>query len=150
MFCVAQFPTFSIRVTERDDALVSIDIVPPEPVSVSLSPLAREAGRQLRDYFMGSRRSFELALHAEGTAFQRAVWHAMAAIPYGQTRSYGQLAHAVGKPGASRAVGGACGRNPLPIVVPCHRVITSSGQLGGYSGGINIKQALLDLERPRA
>lgn len=147
MSCVARYPNFSVLITEQDGEIVSMDIVPPQSVDTHLSPLAQEAGRQLRDYFAGRLRHFDLPLRADGTAFQRDVWRAMSAIPYGETRSYAQLAHTVGKPGAARAVGSACGRNPLPIVVPCHRVITSDGKLGGYSGGVNVKEQLLELER---
>lgn len=149
MPCVARFKNFSVRVTEQGGELVSIDIVPPEPVDTGLSPLAREAGRQMQDYMAGKLTHFNLPLRADGTEFQRAVWRAMAAVPYGETRSYAQLARAAGRPRASRAVGSACGRNPLPIVVPCHRIVTSDGQLGGYSGGVNIKAELLELERSR-
>jgi methylated-DNA-[protein]-cysteine S-methyltransferase len=91
--------------------------------------------------------SFDLALHLRGTPFQMAVWKALTKIPYARTRSYGDIARAIGRPRAVRAVGLANGRNPLPIVVPCHRVIGSTGKLVGYGGGLPIKQALLDRER---
>ena len=107
----------------------------------------REVERQLREYFRGQRTAFDLALHPKGTPFQLAVWKALAEIPYGQTRSYGDVARAVGRPAAVRAVGLANGRNPLPIVVPCHRVIGANGKLVGYGGGLAVKQALLDRER---
>jgi methylated-DNA-[protein]-cysteine S-methyltransferase len=103
--------------------------------------------RQLREYFQGKRTAFDLKLHPKGTPFQKAVWKALAAIPYGETRSYGEIAKAVGNPAAVRAVGLANGRNPLPIVVPCHRVIGANGHLVGYGGGLPVKQALLDRER---
>jgi len=107
----------------------------------------REAARQLRAYFAGKRTTFDLRLHQKGTDFQLAVWDALLKIPYGQTRSYGDIARAIGRPRAVRAVGLANGRNPLPIVVPCHRVIGSTGKLVGYGGGLTVKQALLDRER---
>jgi len=107
----------------------------------------REATRQLREYFAGKRRAFEFRLHPKGTPFQLDVWKALARIPYGETRSYGDIAKAIGRPKAVRAVGLANGRNPLPIVVPCHRVIGSTGNLVGYGGGLPVKAALLDLER---
>lgn len=107
----------------------------------------RVVERQLREYFQGKRTAFDLKLHPKGTPFQKAVWKALAAIPYGETRSYGEIAKAVGNPAAVRAVGLANGRNPLPIVVPCHRVIGAKGQLVGYGGGLPVKQALLDRER---
>jgi methylated-DNA-[protein]-cysteine S-methyltransferase len=107
----------------------------------------REAARQIGAYFAGERRAFDLPLAPEGTAFQLAVWMKLREIPYGGTISYGDLARRVGNPKASRAVGAANGRNPLPIVVPCHRVIGSGGQLTGFGGGLPIKAQLLALER---
>ncbi len=104
------------------------------------------AVEQLEAYFAGELRDFDLALAPTGTVFQEHVWHALAEIPYGQTISYGRLAERIGRPGSSRAVGSANGRNPLPIVLPCHRVIGSDGSLTGYGGGLPIKRALLELE----
>ena len=101
---------------------------------------------QLEEYFAGTRTRFELPLAPHGTAFQKEVWHALADIPYGQTISYAQLALCVGKPTAMRAVGAANGRNPLPIVLPCHRVIGADGSLTGFGGGLPTKQFLLELE----
>ena len=110
-----------------------------------------EAIRQLREYFGGRRTGFDLPLAPEGTGFQRAVWRQLQEIPYGGTISYGELARRVGNPKASRAVGAANGANPIPIVIPCHRVIASDGKLGGFGGGLPVKQALLELEtRPSA
>jgi methylated-DNA-[protein]-cysteine S-methyltransferase len=102
---------------------------------------------QLEAYFAGERTEFDLPLHLEGTDFQRRVWAALREVPYGTTWSYGQLAAHVGSPGASRAVGLANGRNPIAIIVPCHRVVGADGRLTGYGGGLERKQALLDLER---
>jgi methylated-DNA-[protein]-cysteine S-methyltransferase len=99
--------------------------------------------RQLSEYFAGSRRTFELPLRLEGTAFQQRVWRELTEIPYGETWSYGQLATRIGKPSASRAVGLANGRNPISILVPCHRVIGADGSLTGYGGGLERKQWLL-------
>ncbi|MFK5635744.1 methylated-DNA--[protein]-cysteine S-methyltransferase [Ornithinimicrobium sp. LYQ103] len=110
----------------------------------------REAVVQLADYFAGRRTDFDLPLAAEGTPFQQRVWALLRQIPYGRTRSYGQLAAELGQPGASRAVGLANGRNPLSIVVPCHRVVGADGSLTGYGGGAERKRALLDLERGSA
>ena len=101
---------------------------------------------QLEAYFTGRRRAFDLPLAPAGTAFQLSVWRALRSIPYGETISYGELAHRVGNPRASRAVGLANGANPLPIVVPCHRVIGANGALTGFGGGLPTKQALLALE----
>ena len=105
-----------------------------------------KAIRQLREYFAGRRSGFDLPLAPEGTTFQRAVWRQLQEIPYGGTISYGELARRVGNPKASRAVGTANGANPIPIVIPCHRVIAADGKLGGFGGGLPVKQALLELE----
>jgi len=108
----------------------------------ALAPLRR----QLQEYFAGERREFELELAPTGSPFQLEVWSALRTIPYGETASYGEIAAAVGQPGAARAVGGANNRNPIAIVVPCHRVIGASGSLTGYGGGLPRKQQLLALE----
>ena len=105
-----------------------------------------EAARQLEEYFRGERRSFDLALSARGTAFQREVWRSLRGIPYGETTTYGSIAERMGRPSAVRAVGAANGRNPVPIVVPCHRVIGKNGSLVGFAGGLRRKEALLQLE----
>ena len=106
-----------------------------------------EAVRQLREYFAGKRREFDLPLDAGGTEFQRSVWRRLGEIPYGETISYGELARRVGNPKASRAVGSANGKNPIPIVIPCHRVIAGDGTLGGFGGGLPTKETLLALEK---
>jgi methylated-DNA-[protein]-cysteine S-methyltransferase len=108
----------------------------------ALAPLRRE----LEEYFAGARREFDVELAPSGTPFQLEVWRALRAIPYGETASYGEIAAAVGQPGAARAVGGANNRNPIAIVIPCHRVIGASGSLTGYGGGLPRKQRLLALE----
>jgi len=113
---------------ERDDALL-------EP-----------ARRQLTEYFAGERTAFDLPLRPSGAPFQLRVWEALQRIPYGETASYGEIARELGHPTASRAVGAANGRNPIAIVVPCHRVIGADGSLTGYGGGLECKRALLDLE----
>ena len=111
------------------------------------SPVSELANSQLQEYFCGKRISFDLALHPKGTPFQQAVWQALLDIPYGEVRTYGQIAAAIGKPKAARAVGQAANRNPLWIVVPCHRVVGSCGKLTGYAGGLDLKQYLLKLEQ---
>ncbi|HMD45120.1 MAG TPA: methylated-DNA--[protein]-cysteine S-methyltransferase [Acidimicrobiales bacterium] len=111
---------------------------PTEPV--------RRAAAQLTEYFDGSRTRFDLPLAPHGTPFQRSVWFALAEIPYGETISYGDLARRVGRPNAYRAVGQANGANPLPIILPCHRVVATGGGIGGYGGGLTLKRALLGLE----
>jgi methylated-DNA-[protein]-cysteine S-methyltransferase len=106
-----------------------------------------EVARQLTEYFAGERRSFDVPLVPRGTSFQLAVWRALCDIPYGETTSYGALARRLGRPSASRAVGAANGQNPLPIIVPCHRVIGANGSLTGFGGGLPAKTLLLELER---
>jgi methylated-DNA-[protein]-cysteine S-methyltransferase len=108
------------------------------------------AMEQITAYFAGTLRQFSLALAPQGTPFQQAVWRALQDIPYGATTSYGALARQLGKPQAARAVGAANGRNPLALVIPCHRVVGSTGKLIGYAGGLDIKQALLAFERRHA
>lgn len=115
--------------------------------TVASHPVLDAAARQLGEYFHGQRQRFDLALDLEqGTPFQRAVWRALLAIPAGATTSYGTLATGLGRPQAVRALGAAVGRNPLSIIVPCHRVVGSNGSLTGYAGGLDRKQALLELE----
>jgi methylated-DNA-[protein]-cysteine S-methyltransferase len=115
--------------------------------SAAAAPRAlADAARQLGEYFAGARTAFELPLLTAGTPFQREVWARLAEIPYGETISYAELAASVDRPQAFRAVGSANGANPIAIIVPCHRVITSSGSLGGYAGGLDAKRTLLALE----
>ena len=110
-------------------------------------PVIIEAARQLRDYFAGDRESFALPLRPAGTEFEVEVWEELRRIPYGETLSYGELAERVGHAGAARAVGRANACNPIPIIVPCHRVIGADGSLTGFGGGLDTKRRLLDLER---
>jgi methylated-DNA-[protein]-cysteine S-methyltransferase len=109
-------------------------------------PLLVETERQLGEYFAGQRRGFDIPLSFAGTEFQKSVWAALLTIPFGETRSYGEIAEQVGRPNASRAVGAANGRNPISIIAPCHRVIGSGGQLTGFAGGLEAKKYLLALE----
>ena len=109
-------------------------------------PILMEAERQLSDYFAGKRTRFDLPLEPRGTEFQKKVWRHLRRIPFGKTRSYGDIARTVGSPRASRAVGAACGKNPLSIVVPCHRVVGANGALTGFGGGLETKAELLALE----
>ena len=114
--------------------------------ATSNDALLLDAADQLRAYFRGDRRDFDIPLAPSGTAFQRRVWEAVSAIPYGATASYSEIAAVVCTPAACRAVGAANGRNPLPVIGPCHRVIGAGGALTGYGGGLEIKRRLLDLE----
>lgn len=108
--------------------------------------LIAQARRELTEYFAGKRQRFELALAPEGTPFQRSIWQAIARVGFGETISYGQLAQSAGYPGKARAAGAATGRNPLTIIIPCHRIVASNGALTGYAGGLERKHALLSLE----
>lgn len=110
----------------------------------------RQAKRELQEYFAGKRKSFDVALAPEGTAFQRAVWRQIARVSCGETITYAELARRAGRPGAARAAGAATGRNPVGVIVPCHRIVGSNGSLTGYAGGLPRKKALLALEGARA
>jgi methylated-DNA-[protein]-cysteine S-methyltransferase len=131
---------------DGDGRLVEIRFDGLKPEGRRDAKRCKDAAAQLAEYFAGERREFELALAPVGTDFQLRVWSALREIPYGAVRNYGDLARALGQPGAARAVGQANGCNPLPIVIPCHRVIASDGTIGGYSGGLAIKHRLLALE----
>lgn len=140
-----------LRVVEEDAAIVRLDILREQteaPVDWKRkdTDLLLEARRQLEEYFAGIRAGFSLPLAPQGTDFQKVVWRQLEAIPYGETRTYGQIAEALGKPKASRAVGGANHNNPIAIVIPCHRVIGADGSLTGYAGGLDLKEKLLHLE----
>ena len=141
----------TLRLVERDRALAGIYLATQDvpwlvDVPRRTTRLLERAAGQLAEYFAGVRHAFDLPLSPRGTEFQRTVWRALAAIPYGETRSYGELARAIGRPAASRAVGSANANNPISIVVPCHRVIATSGSLTGYAGGVAAKRWLLDHE----
>lgn len=120
---------------------------PADPGPGPQADVLAETERQLTEYFAGTRTEFDLPLAMPGTAFQQRVWAGLREIPYGETISYGELARRLGQPNASRAVGLANGRNPISIIVPCHRVVGSTGRLTGYGGGLDRKARLLDLER---
>ena len=144
----------TFRLEEEDNAICGLALCPdgvpelePLPRKVCETPLLQEAEEQLNEYFAGARREFDLPLTPKGTPFQKAVWAEMCRIPYGETRTYGQLAAAIGRPSACRAVGGVCHSNPIAILPPCHRVVGRSGRLTGYAYGVEMKQYLLELEQ---
>ncbi len=147
-------PVGELKLVASDEGLVAILWENDNPKRVKLGalvensdhPILLETERQLKEYFQGKRKSFSLKLDLMGTKFQNDVWQALMAIPFGETRSYGQLARQVGNPRATRAVGAANGKNPISIVVPCHRVIGASGKLTGFAGGLKTKAHLLELE----
>ncbi|HEY3356211.1 MAG TPA: methylated-DNA--[protein]-cysteine S-methyltransferase [Polyangia bacterium] len=146
-------PLGALRLVATDAALVGVYLpaqagVPAE--DVASHPVLDQTARELDEYFRGERRAFTTPLAPHGTPFQLAVWQALAAIPFGEVRSYAALAQAVGRPRAVRAVGAANGRNPLSIIVPCHRVVAAAGALTGYAGGLPAKEWLLAHERRAA
>jgi methylated-DNA-[protein]-cysteine S-methyltransferase len=148
-------PVGELKLVASDKGLVAILWENDSPHRVRLSeqvanekhPVLVETERQLDEYFAGKRKAFSVPLDMRGTRFQQDVWAALLAIPFGETRSYGQLAKQLGNPRASRAVGAANGKNPVSIIVPCHRVIGSSGKLTGFAGGLGTKAHLLNLEK---
>jgi O-6-methylguanine DNA methyltransferase len=143
----------TVRLVSSDSGLRAMEFEPwagRQGCRSGTHAISSEAVRQLRAYFAGQLRRFDLPLDMQGTPFQLRVWRELERIPYGETRSYSQIAAAIGAPRAVRAVGAANGANPIPIVVPCHRVIGASGKLVGYGGGLPLKQRLLELEGARA
>jgi len=124
--------------------------IPAPPLPPKGNDLLKAAAAQLLEYFSGNRQTFDLPLSPRGTGFQQAVWKCMQDIPYGRTKTYGEIAVQLGNSNKARAVGGAANKNPLPLVIPCHRVIGSSGKLTGFAGGLTLKQYLLDLEQKKA
>jgi len=139
-------PIGLLRLHANVQALLAMDFVTKGEPSADPSPLLDEACHQLDDYFAGRRHHFDLPLAPTGTPFQQLVWQALRQIPYGETRSYRDIACQLGMPGAMRAVGGANNRNPLPLFIPCHRVIGANGRLVGYAGGLAVKEWLLSHE----
>ena len=147
MICRMDTPLGIITLTEESGALTALDFTPDSVPLPPTSPLLQSACLQLEEYFSGSRKAFSLPLSPKGTAFQQRVWQGLLTIPYGESITYAQLAQIIGNPAACRAVGGANGKNPLPILIPCHRVIAAGGRLGGYSCGLERKILLLNLEK---
>ena len=142
-------PIGPLTATADDQALVELHFTVERPSGQARSPVLHQTITQLNEYFSGTRRTFDVPLAPRGTEFQLAVWNELLRIPYGHTVSYAEIAHRIGRPSAIRAVGAANGANPIPVIVPCHRVIGSNGSLTGYGGGIERKQWLLALEGRR-
>jgi len=142
-------PFGEILVAKDGDAVVEIGFHPGDVPWQRDDDAVADVAAQLDAYFRGKRRSFELLLAPRGTEFQQLVWQALQRIPYGETRSYSDIAREIGRPAAVRAVGAANGANPIPIVIPCHRVVGSNGSLTGFGGGIETKRWLLALESPQ-
>lgn len=151
-------PVGELKLVASNKGLAAILWEHDDPKRVRLGAMARsdqhpvllDAERQLQDYFSGARQSFSLKFDAAGTAFQKKVWNALLTIPFGETRSYREIAEQIGHPQAVRAVGAANGKNPLSIVAPCHRVIGSNGKLTGFAGGLEAKAHLLKMEADAA
>lgn len=154
-FKTIRSPVGELTLVANGEGLAAILWENDRPGRVRLGPLTEddthpvlvETERQLGEYFAGERREFDVPLSFSGSDFQKRVWQALLAIPFGETRSYGEIAHQLGNAGASRAVGAANGRNPISIIAPCHRVVGSTGKLTGFAGGLKAKAFLLELER---
>jgi methylated-DNA-[protein]-cysteine S-methyltransferase len=153
-FKTVETPVGLLKLVAGDTALVAVLWENDDPKRVRLGPLVEDvehsilcaAERQLAEYFTGTRKSFDLPLEFVGTPFQKRVWAELLNIPFGQTRTYAEIATAIGKPRAFRAVGAANGRNPISIVAPCHRVIGKDGSLTGFAGGLKAKECLFGIE----
>jgi len=145
--CAIESPIGWWLITAENSAITEIEHVSQKPkLEAPSSDVVEKAATQLREYFAGERGSFDLPLSPHGTEFQQRVWERLCAIPYGETWSYQDLAESLGDANAMRAVGAANGKNPIPIVIPCHRVIGKDGSLTGYAGGLEVKRYLLELE----
>lgn len=144
--CTVPTPIGAVTLTADDDTLVGLDLDTKKPYAEPQTLLLYEARRQLDEYFAGVRLDFDIPISVSGTDFQRRVWTALRSIPYGATASYSDVAAMINNPLAARAVGNANNKNPIALIIPCHRVINADGSLGGYGGGEHIKQFLLDFE----
>lgn len=146
-FCKYQFENISLYLVATETHLINIQFTQPQKALLQKTELLSMATIQLDEYFQGKRTVFSLPFKLTGTPFQLAVWKELQNIPYGQTTSYKEIAQKINKPKAYRAVGMANNKNPLPIIIPCHRVIGSNGKLIGYAGGLKLKNYLLELEK---
>ena len=146
-FCICDTPVGPMRLEAGPEGLTGAAFLDDGAPTAPDGPVLEEAARQLAEYFRGARKVFDLPLRPIGTEFQLRVWRALREIPFGETRTYGDIARRLGRPGAARAVGMANHRNPLPVFIPCHRVVGANGALTGYAGGLMRKRALLQLER---
>jgi len=155
VFQEIQTPVGRLKMVASDVGLKAILWENDNPRRIPLEEMTEHRGNhaleiaehQLTEYFQGQRQRFDVPLDFAGTAFQKKVWQAFLKIPFGETRTYGEIAREIGNSGAVRAVGMACGRNPISIIAPCHRVVGSGGSLGGFAGGLDVKRYLLELER---
>ena len=150
-YYIYKFKLCTLGIAEKEGAISNVFFdknKPPKDFEKSETPLIKKAAHQLEEYFARKRKAFDLPLTFHGTAFKVKVWQAINTIPYGETRSYGEIAASINNPKASQAVGRANHTNQIAIIVPCHRVIGHDGRLVGYAGGLDLKQKLLDLEKP--
>lgn len=131
----------------EDDRLLSLQVVSERPEENIRTAFTDNVYEQISEYLAGRRKAFDIPYELKGRKFQQEVWHALEKIPYGETKSYGQIAREIGNGKAGRAVGGACNKNPIWLIVPCHRVVGANGSLTGYAGGVSMKEELLTLER---
>ena len=141
-------PIGVVRLTEADGFIIRIELTDIADTLTDSTPLLHEAEQQIMAYLEGKRQQLDFPIRMVGTPFQQRVWRALQQIPYGTTRTYGEIATAIGNPRASRAVGMACNKNPLLLIVPCHRVVGAGGKLTGFAYGTDAKQWLLELEKP--
>lgn len=146
-FCKYQFENISLYLVATETHLINIQFTQPQKALLQTTELLSMATIQLDEYFQGKRTTFSLPFKLTGTPFQLAIWKELQNIPYGKTTSYKEIAQKINKPKAYRAVGMANNKNPLPIIIPCHRVIGSNGKLIGYAGGLKLKNYLLELEK---
>jgi len=149
MFYRSPMGELNLVIDLDEDTIIGIGFSSHQAITEPVTDYEQEIYRQLDAYFRGELKEFDLAFFATGTVFQLMVWEELMKVPYGQTISYGELAKRVGMPKAARAVGSALSRNPVPILVPCHRVVGAKGQLTGFAGGIDVKQTLLNLEKQK-
>jgi len=144
---IYQMPVGKVAIGQRGDAISILSFDPADACgALKETPLIRAAARQLSEFFNGRRHKFDLPLLPDGTEFQQRVWRALQRIPFGTTKSYGDIAAAIGQPNAPHAVGQAVGKNPIAIIIPCHRVIAADGGIGGFSSGLPMKRKLMKVE----
>lgn len=142
-----QWKDITLFLVADETALLSIGFREPDGVIWEENEIILQCKAELQEYFTGQRKAFDVSISFNGTDFQNAVWQKLLEIPYGRVMSYSNLAKAIGKPKAARAIGNACNKNPIAVIIPCHRVVGKNGSLTGYAGGIGIKEKLLEIEK---
>ena len=147
-FLIYISPIGILKIKEKDDSIISIEIINTIiPINNNISLILQQVKNQLDEYFSGNSKKLEIKMNLIGTEFEKNVWNALLKVPYGKTKSYTDIAIDIGKPNSFRAVANACGKNPILLFIPCHRIISKNGDLGGFSYGIDIKEKLLNLEK---